>query len=361
MARERRSGEVWVLGATGRTGRAVAARLAARGVPLVLVGRDGERLGRVRADRDRSDGVSVVVPGAAEEIAVRIAREKPGVVVNTIGGYDETAGPIARACLPGGHYVDLAADLAAVRGLLKTHDEAVAAGSCLVTGAGFGVLATEAVVARLCEGRATPSRVRVDVLASSATEGGVAGVAFASSVVDVLATGGRRYRRGRLVRSWLGADPSRHSLPDGQVAVSAGVPSGELVAAQRASGAPFVTVTSALAPAAPAVRAVLPVLGLLVSIPPLRRLAVRRLARTRLKPSPRPREHSWGHAVVTWPDGTNREGWLRAGDAMDYTADVAAETAARLARGDGRPGAYTPAACFGPDLATVAGGAFIGV
>ncbi|MFJ8827452.1 hypothetical protein ACIREE_37515 [Streptomyces sp. NPDC102467] len=43
---------------------------------------------------------------------------------------------------------------------------------------------------------------------------------------------------------------------------------------------------------------------------------------------------------------------------MDYAA-VAAETAARLARGQGKPGAYTAAADLGPDLATAAGGTFI--
>jgi hypothetical protein len=43
---------------------------------------------------------------------------------------------------------------------------------------------------------------------------------------------------------------------------------------------------------------------------------------------------------------------------MDFTVAAAAEVAARLARGEGRPGAYTPGALFGPDLAEAAGGAF---
>lgn len=78
-----------------------------------------------------------------------------------------------------------------------------------------------------------------------------------------------------------------------------------------------------------------------------------------IKAAARPREHSWGHAVVTWPDGTSREGWLRADDGMDFTADVATEVAVRLSRGEGKPGAYTPGAAFGPDLAVAAGGAFL--
>jgi len=81
----------------------------------------------------------------------------------------------ARACLPGSHYVDLANDIAAVSGLLGLHDEAVAAGRTPVTGAGFSVLATEAVVTKLCQGRPAPSAVRVDAVASVDSGAGVAG------------------------------------------------------------------------------------------------------------------------------------------------------------------------------------------
>jgi len=104
-------------------------------------------------------------------------------------------------------------------------------------------------------------------------------------------------------------------------------------AAQRASGAPSVVATSALAPSAPLVRAVLPLAGVLLSVPALRRTAVRRLAAVTTRARPRPREHSWGHAVVTWPDGTVR---ARAGC-----------------------GAFTPAAAFGAGLAESAGGTFL--
>lgn len=357
--REARTGEVWLLGATGRVGTAVAARLASRGAPLVLVGRNRDRLDEAQADLGHGGTVRVVVADTAEKMTRQIARQRPAVVVNTIGAYAETALPIARACMPGGHYLDLAADPTALSRLLDLHEEAAAAGSTVVTGAGFGVLACEAVVAKLCAGRPAPAQVRVDALSSVATEAGVMGAAFAATAVDVLLTGGLRYEDGRLVKARLGADAQYHTLPDGQRVKSAGAPSGELIAAQRASGAPNVTVTTALAPTGTAVRAVLPLAGKLLSVPALRRFATRRMAGIRLKAAPRPRRHSWGHAVVTWPDGTSREGWLRAGDGMDYTADIAAETAARLARNDGKPGAYTPAAALGPDLATASEAVFL--
>lgn len=60
-----------------------------------------------------------------------------------------------------------------------------------------------------------------------------------------------------------------------------------------ACGAPRVVATSAVVPTAPAVRTALPLVGAVLCNPLLRRLAVRRIARTPLKASPPPRQHSW--------------------------------------------------------------------
>ncbi|MFJ4333778.1 MULTISPECIES: saccharopine dehydrogenase NADP-binding domain-containing protein [unclassified Streptomyces] len=357
---DRAGGEVWIVGATGRVGRGVAARLAERGLTVVPVGRSRERMAAAGARAGLPADTKVVVADSAERIADEIVRGRPRVVVNTMGAYATTAPVIARACMSGGgHYVDQANDVGSVQGLLALHDEAVRAGSTLVTGAGFGVLATEAVVAKLCEQRPAPHRVRVDSVASVAAEAGVLGTALAASIVDALVAGGRRYENGRPVAARLGADPRRLTFPDGTSAKSAGVASGELVAAHAVSGAPFVTATSALAPTTPLVRALLPLLGRVLSVPALRRRAVSRLGRVTTKAAPRPREHSWGHAVVEWADGARREGWLRAGEAMDFTTDVTATVTELLAGGDGRPGAWTPAAALGPALATTAGGVFV--
>ncbi|MCQ8186774.1 saccharopine dehydrogenase NADP-binding domain-containing protein [Streptomyces rugosispiralis] len=356
--RNARMGEIWILGATGRIGRTVTAKLAARDADIVLVGRDGDRLRKTAADAGAPDA-KVLISDSVEHMAAEIGSRRPAVVVNTLGDYARTATTLARACMPGGHYVDLAADLDALPRLLGLHGEAVEAASTLVTGAGFGVLATEAVVAELCRDRPAPVQVRVDALGSVAMAAGVVGEAFAAAMVDMVTSGGRRYQDGHLVRTRLGADLRNHTLPDGQTAKSAGAPSGELLAAQGASGARNVVVTTGLAPTSRIVRALLPAFAALLSIPRMRRLAVRQLARTAVKEAPRPRTHSWGHADITWPDGTHREGWLRAGDGMDYTADVLTETASRLARGEAPAGAYTPAAAFGPGLATAAGGTFI--
>jgi len=164
------------------------------------------------------------------------------------------------------------------------------AGRTLITGAGFGVLATESVDAMLCQDRPPAARVRVDALPSGATEQGAVGEVLAATIVGALPEGGRRYQGGQLVRSRLGSDPERLTLPDGSQVSTTAVPFGELLAAQRTSGAPDAVSASSLLPAGAIARVVLPLASAVLSIGPLRDLAQRRLAQVRTKARPRPTE-----------------------------------------------------------------------
>ena len=66
------------------------------------------------------------------------------VVLNTVGPFTRLAEPVIAACLRARTaYVDLANELAAVQSLLGRDAEARRQGVALVTGAGFGVVATE--------------------------------------------------------------------------------------------------------------------------------------------------------------------------------------------------------------------------
>ena len=302
--------EVWILGGTGRSGRAIAAELVSRGVTPVLVGRDAARLAAAAAGAGNG---RTVVAGSVEAMSVEIGRQQPAVVINTIGPFTATAPAIARACLPGSHYIDLAHDVAAVSAALGLHEAAAAAGRTVVTGAGFGVTATESVVVKLCAGRPAPMSVRVDMVPSLEVEAGPIGDALAATILDGLPGieggrryEGRRYENGRLVAARVGGDVAHLTLPDGSTVTTGGIPLGELIAAQRASGAPSVTAASSEAPTAPVVRAILPAALALLEFAPVRAFAKRRLARVQLKARERPRKNSWGHAEVRWSDGATR-------------------------------------------------------
>ena len=352
--------EIWILGATGRSGRAVAALLAQARCPLVLVGRDAARLGKV-ADEIGGEA-RIVTADSIEAMARAIAGEKPAVVVNTVGPFAQTALPIAKACAPGTHYVDISNELASFTRLFARHDEAVAAGQTLVSGAGFGVLATESLVLKLCEGQPSAHKVRVDVLPFVDVEAGAMGQALASTIVGGIVEGGRRYSRGQLVRARLVSDVQTLTLPDGSRVVTASWSSGELEAARRASGAGNVVAASSLVPNSPVMNALLPPVTALMNLKFVRDFATRRLAAVEFKAGQlegKGQQFSWAHARVGWAGGETREGWLQLGDAGEFTNRVLAAVAQRLARGEGKPGAYTPGALFGPQLAEFAGAEFL--
>jgi short subunit dehydrogenase-like uncharacterized protein len=347
------TGEIWVLGATGRVGRPAVERLQQAGLEVVVVGRDRERLARVSPD-------ARAVTGSLDEVCARLTTEAPAVVVNTVGPFVTTAPQVARACPPGTHYVDVANELRVFELLHGMDREAAATGRTLVSGAGFGVLATEGILLHLLADEETPSRVRIDAIASVATEPGALGEALASTMVQMLRDGGREVRQGRIVRARAGRAAERLTTPDGDVVTTASLASGELFATWQASGAPSVIGASSLVPANPAVRAALPAVGRVLRAPGLAGFATRRLARiTMTTTRERPRRHSWGRARVEWPSGRVREGWLRTGEGMTFTVGAITEVVQRLAKGEGRPGAFTPARLFGPEVALAAGGEFV--
>lgn len=347
------AGEIWVLGATGRVGREAVRRLRQAGAEVVMAGRDRERLARVSAD-------ARAVTGSLDEVCARLTAEAPAVVINTVGPFTVTAPRVARACPPGTHYVDVTDELSAFERLHDMDREAVATGRTLVPGAGFGVLATEGILVHLLQGEEKPSHVRVDAVASVAIEAGPVGDALAATIVHALLDGGREVRGARMTRVRAGAAAERLTTPDGDVVTTSSLGGGELFAAWRASGAPSVIGASALVPANPVARAALPAIGGVLRLPGVSGFATRRLARvTTTTARERPRRSSWGRARVTWPSGLVREGWLRTGDGMAFTVGAVTEVALRLARGEGRPGAFTPARLLGPEVALAAGGEFV--
>src|ERR1700745_199563 len=196
--------EIWVLGATGLSGRAIARELVASGADVVLTGRHAERLAEVA--ESVGEGARTRVVSGLGEMTALIPAEKPAVVVNTVGPFGKTARPMARASIDAGsHYLDLCNELGPTREVLELAADARGEGVTLVTGAGFGVLATEALVLEVRADR--PPAAREMAAARPAVHG--CGTAVLASFIDAIGYGGRRYRDGQLIRARLGAQHER--------------------------------------------------------------------------------------------------------------------------------------------------------
>jgi short subunit dehydrogenase-like uncharacterized protein len=347
------SDKVLIIGATGRVGSEVARRLDRADVSLVLFGRDLERLEALAKGLKQTAQLRV---GTLGDLKAFMVAHPPAVVVHTVGPFTATAATVIDALPTGTHYLDLSNEYTAFESVFAHDEAAQQAGQTLVTGAGFGVIATESVLAAICAGQPTPTHVRVDALPSVATGGDTIGAALAGSIVRGLPIGRLQVRGDKLVSSRFDDTPAELVTPDGDRLTTVNFPSGDLFAAWRSSHASNLIAASSEMPTGRAIRYALPFVGLLARSARVRKVLTQRIANAKLPIRPRPRVHSWGHAMVTFPDGNKREGWLRTDDAMEFTFAAAAEVAQRLLAGEGRPGAHTPCALFGSEIAKAAGG-----
>ncbi len=345
---------VMILGANGRAGRVIAQALSSRDHPVVLLGRNREILSGLASTLQGSP--RTVVADGLDAVIAAIRSENPAVVINTIGPFGRTALPIIDGCPPRTHYLDLANEMQVFEAMIGAEPRIKARGQCVVTGAGWGVLATESVVLKICADQPPAKSVRVDNLASVKADGTL-GETVAATIVDNLSYGGRCYRDGRLRRVRMGYRPDRFEVPDGTTAVTGGASTADLEAARRASGASDIVAGSELAPTSAIFAAVVSIIGALSRLAFVRRRLQKNFAK--MPNTPPKRDTSWARAVVEWPGGRRRVGWLKAGDAYDFLARAAAETAIRLADQKGKAGVHTPGSLFGAELAEVAGATFI--
>ena len=114
------SSAVAVIGATGHTGKFVAAELERRGLESILIGRDAIRLAGLAAHHA---GARARVARVEEPRSLDAALADAAIVINCAGPFVDTAFPVADAALRAGiPYLDVAAEQAVVRAMYLERD-----------------------------------------------------------------------------------------------------------------------------------------------------------------------------------------------------------------------------------------------
>ncbi len=144
--------DVVVFGATGLTGRSVAAYLAERsnetGVRWAAAARDPGKLTRVLGEIGVRPPATIAADvGDPASLAAMVSRTR--VVLDLVGPYTLYGRPVIDACVAGGaHYVDLTGELTFVREIIADFQgPASAAGVKLVQVCGFEALPPDLMVA----------------------------------------------------------------------------------------------------------------------------------------------------------------------------------------------------------------------
>ncbi|MBF8184666.1 saccharopine dehydrogenase NADP-binding domain-containing protein [Nonomuraea sp. K274] len=126
-----------VYGATGHTGRLVAAELRAGGREVIVAGRDG---GALKALADELGGNTRAHQAPLDDpAALRDLAGQAGVLIHCAGPFADTGEPVARAAAEGGcHYVDHALEQHHTKWMFDTMPEpARRAGVTMVTAMSF--------------------------------------------------------------------------------------------------------------------------------------------------------------------------------------------------------------------------------
>jgi short subunit dehydrogenase-like uncharacterized protein len=329
-----------IYGANGYTGRLVARRAAARGLPAVLAGRNAVAVGAL-ADELGMEGAVVDLGTPAE---LRAALHDVAAVALCAGPFAHTAAPMIDAChATGTHYLDVTGELPVLRAVLDRAAEAGDAGVALVTGAGFDVVPTDCLAARLAGALPGATHLELAFHAPGGPSRGTATTALAAA-----GEGGLVRRDGALVPTPLGS-PSRLVPFPSRPRRAGAVPWGDLVTAHHSTGIGDITVYSTLA-GRPG--------GLMRAGPRLlryrvvRNLAARVVNRRPAGPSDATRAATF---VEVWGEVRDRAGRVRAAaltgpNAYDLTAASVLAAVDRLLAGAVAPGAHTPATAFGPEF-----------
>jgi short subunit dehydrogenase-like uncharacterized protein len=328
-------GPLVIYGAYGYTGALVARRAVDRGLPVVLAGRDSERLA-VLAGALRCEWRAFPLVDPA---AIRRGIDGAAAVLHCAGPFVRTFRPMVEACLEARvHYLDLTGEIPVFRGVAELGPHAERAGVMLLPGAGFDVVPTDCLAAHLV--RRLPGATRI-ALALEGLER--MSIGTARTMTGGQAATGAGGRKGPFTRPF--------DFGEGPVTGYA-IPWGDVFTAPRSTGVGDVSVYAV----APLLRRLVlagAVLGAtLVRIPVVQEGAARLLAGGTSGPDASARARGRTRIVGEAEDASGRKviARQRGPEAYALTALAAVEIAERVLRGEVKAGWQTPASAFGPDL-----------
>ncbi len=122
----RRTYDIVAFGATGFTGKLVAAYLAASDEPCrwAIAGRSAEKLAAVKQEINLGDDVGVIVADSADAVSLAAMAEQTRVLLTTVGPFQKYGEPLVAACVEAGtDYADITGEPEFVNRLIERYDD----------------------------------------------------------------------------------------------------------------------------------------------------------------------------------------------------------------------------------------------
>ena len=345
-------GPIVLYGASGFTGKLIAAELCARGLDFTLAGRSREKLEAVAAQLPDPRPVAAVALDDAG--ALRSLLEPAAVVIGCAGPFTLHGGPlIAAAAETGTNYLDTTGEQPFINDSFEVHGAAAAAsGAALASGMGFDYAPGDMLAALVAAGlgRLREMTVAYAVRGFGPTRG------TALSALEMMSGGDVVWRDGshRVASRHVGEGRFDFPSPIGSRRVGR-YPCGETITIPRHVETDSVRSVIDLRgltglPLGPLSAPAMTLSGMAM-VGPVRRAASRLIGRMPEGPTEKARGAVRFTVVceAETADGRRRRGVVRGSDIYGLTAAIIAEGAARMATpGYDRSGALAPAQAFEP-------------
>lgn len=318
-----RRGRLLVYGATGYSGGLIAREAARRGLEPIVAGRRDDAVAALA----RPLGVEHRVAALHDEAALAAMLVDVAVVMHCAGPFTATSAPMVRACLRhGAHYLDIAGEIDVLEAVHARDAEARAAGLVLCPGAGFDVVPTDCLAAKLAA--ALPDATYLAL--GFASQGGASRGTLKTTIGN-LARGGRIRSSGRIV-------PVVHAFRERDIDFGEGVrtavtiPWGDVSTAYHTTGIGNVETYIAMSPANVAKLQRMNTFGGLLRLGFVQSLLEWTAGQASPGPDAATRAASpmlvWGE--VQAPSGDRVTGRLRVANGYDVTVQASLGIAARL-------------------------------
>ena len=331
-----------IYGATGYTGRLIAAEAVRRGMKPVLGGRNADAL--------EAMGNQLRLPYRVLSLdnpdTLHHGLHALGLVLHCAGPFSQTCKPMLEACLDVGcHYLDITGEIDVFAHCHAQHERALKRGIVVLPGSGFDVVPTDCLAAQL---KARMPDARRLILAFEAGGGPSRGTALTS--VEGLGKGGRIRRNGKLQTVPLGWRTRTFSR-DGQERRAVSIPWGDVYTAYISTGIPDIEVYMAVPPSTVKRLRRLRWLRPLLGLGPVQAFLKSQVRKQDAGPDDEKREssvtHVWGE--VYSPDGEMIAQRLETPNGYDLTVTAALGLVEHLLKTRVDGGYYTPSQLMGND------------
>ncbi|HEY4308149.1 MAG TPA: saccharopine dehydrogenase NADP-binding domain-containing protein [Pirellulales bacterium] len=261
--------EWMIYGANGYTGRLIAEEAARRGMRPVLAGRSADAIVPLATKLGCPHRVFSLDGAAAEQLS------SMRVVLHCAGPFSATARPMIDACLKARtSYLDITGEIDVIELAASRHDAAQRAEVAVIPAVGFDVVPSDCLAAQLAAALPTAERL---LLAFEST--GSLSPGTAKTSLESLPHGGRVRVNGQIVRVPTAWKTREVDFP-GRRLMTATIPWGDVASAYHSTGIKNIEVYVAMPPGQIRqlqwTRWLLP----LAALPPIQRMARRRIERT---------------------------------------------------------------------------------